>query len=115
MAKTTAKKKMKAAKPKTKPEKKAAAQTAPAKSEPPKAMVTVYIMGKAHKVPADATITVAYDDECAGGAAFTKTFTGQVVMANKASRFLAGGDSGCTHRDPERPDAGHRQRAFAEH
>lgn len=42
----------------------------------------------------NATISVAYDNECAGGAAFTKTFTGQIVIANKASRFLAGGDSG---------------------
>ena len=61
MAMTTAKTKVKAAKPKTKPGKPAKAQTAPAKSEPPKAMVTVYIMGKAHKVPADATIMGAIE------------------------------------------------------
>jgi len=42
----------------------------------------------------NATISVAYDNECAGGAAFTKTFTGQIVIANRGSRFLAGGDSG---------------------
>ncbi|MBI5022255.1 MAG: hypothetical protein HZB59_12530 [Ignavibacteriales bacterium] len=42
----------------------------------------------------NATISVAYDNECAGGAAFTKTFTGQIVIKNKASKFLAGGDSG---------------------
>jgi hypothetical protein len=42
----------------------------------------------------NATISVAYDNECAGGAAFTKTFTGQIVIANRASKFLAGGDSG---------------------
>lgn len=42
----------------------------------------------------NATISVTYDDECAGGTAFTKTFTGQIVVANKASKFLAGGDSG---------------------
>ncbi|MDQ3119110.1 MAG: S1 family peptidase [Verrucomicrobiota bacterium] len=42
----------------------------------------------------NATISVAYDNECAGGAAFTKTFTGQIVISNKGSRFLAGGDSG---------------------
>ena len=40
------------------------------------------------------TVSVAYENECAGGAAFTKTFTGQVIIANRASRFLAGGDSG---------------------
>lgn len=42
----------------------------------------------------NATISVAYENECAGGSAFTKTFTGQIVIANKASKFLAGGDSG---------------------
>jgi len=35
-----------------------------------------------------------YDNECAGGTAFTKIFTGQIVIANRASKFLAGGDSG---------------------
>lgn len=42
----------------------------------------------------NATIRVAYDNECAGGAAFTKTFTGQIVVANKGSSFLNSGDSG---------------------
>jgi hypothetical protein len=42
----------------------------------------------------NATIQVAYDNECAGGAAFTKTFTGQILVRNNGSRFLAGGDSG---------------------
>jgi len=42
----------------------------------------------------NATISVAYDNECAGGAAFTKTYTGQIVIQNKGSKFLAGGDSG---------------------
>ncbi|MFO7447218.1 MAG: hypothetical protein R6W90_12690 [Ignavibacteriaceae bacterium] len=42
----------------------------------------------------NATISVSYENECAGGAAFTKTFTGQIVISNKASKFLAGGDSG---------------------
>ncbi|HEY5910612.1 MAG TPA: hypothetical protein VJA21_08420 [Verrucomicrobiae bacterium] len=42
----------------------------------------------------NATVSVAYDNECAGGAAFTKTFTGQILIANRGSRFLAGGDSG---------------------
>src|SRR5207247_1596802 len=28
----------------------------------------------------NATVSVAYDNECAGGAAFTKTFTGQIVI-----------------------------------
>lgn len=42
----------------------------------------------------NATISVAYENECAGGAAFTKTFTGQILVGNKASKFLAGGDSG---------------------
>jgi hypothetical protein len=42
----------------------------------------------------NATISVTYENECAGGTAFTKTFSGQIVVANKASKFLAGGDSG---------------------
>ena len=42
----------------------------------------------------NATVSVAYDNECAGGAAFTKTFTGQIIIANKGSKFLNSGDSG---------------------
>lgn len=42
----------------------------------------------------NATINITYENECAGGTAFTKTFTGQIVIANKGTRFLAGGDSG---------------------
>jgi len=42
----------------------------------------------------NATIRVTYDNECAGGTAFTKTFTGQIVIANKGSKFLNSGDSG---------------------
>jgi hypothetical protein len=42
----------------------------------------------------NATISVSYERECAGGTAFTKTFTGQVVISNSGSKFLKGGDSG---------------------
>jgi hypothetical protein len=42
----------------------------------------------------NATVSVTYENECAGGTAFTKTFTGQIVIANKGSKFLAAGDSG---------------------
>jgi hypothetical protein len=42
----------------------------------------------------NASISVAYENECAGGAAFTKTFTGQILISNTGSKFLAGGDSG---------------------
>ncbi|MFA4946991.1 MAG: hypothetical protein WC674_00590 [Candidatus Krumholzibacteriia bacterium] len=42
----------------------------------------------------NATISVTYQNECAGGTAFTKTFTGQILVSNRASKFLAGGDSG---------------------
>jgi hypothetical protein len=42
----------------------------------------------------NATISVTYDNECAGGVAFTKTFTGQIVIANSGSSFLNSGDSG---------------------
>jgi hypothetical protein len=42
----------------------------------------------------NATLSVAYENECAGGAAFTKTFTGQIIIANSGSGFLNSGDSG---------------------
>ena len=42
----------------------------------------------------NATVNITYENECAGGTAFTKTFTGQIVIGNRNSRFLAGGDSG---------------------
>jgi hypothetical protein len=42
----------------------------------------------------NATISVVYDNECAGGTAFTKTFTGQIVISNRGSKFLKSGDSG---------------------
>ena len=42
----------------------------------------------------NASVSVAYDNECAGGAAFTKTYTGQIVITNKRSAFLNSGDSG---------------------
>ena len=42
----------------------------------------------------NATINVSYENECAGSAAFTKTFTGQIIISNRGSKFLAGGDSG---------------------
>ncbi len=42
----------------------------------------------------NATVSVAYENECAGGYAFTKTFTGQIVISNGGSKFLNSGDSG---------------------
>ena len=42
----------------------------------------------------NATISVTYDNECAGGTAFTKTYTGQIVIKNRGSKFLNSGDSG---------------------
>jgi hypothetical protein len=42
----------------------------------------------------NATISVQYENECAGGIAFTKTFTGQILVTNTRSRFLNSGDSG---------------------
>ena len=41
----------------------------------------------------NATVNVGYSNECAGGS-FTKTFTGQILISNKGSRFLNSGDSG---------------------
>jgi hypothetical protein len=40
------------------------------------------------------TVSISYENECAGGTAFTKTFTGQIMVTNRSSKFLAGGDSG---------------------
>lgn len=42
----------------------------------------------------NATVSITYDNECAGGTSFTKTFTGQIVLNNKGSKFLNSGDSG---------------------
>lgn len=42
----------------------------------------------------NATVNITYENECAGGTAFTKTFTGQIVTSNNGSKFLKGGDSG---------------------
>jgi hypothetical protein len=42
----------------------------------------------------NATVSITYENECAGGTAFSKTFTGQIIIKNKGSKFLAGGDSG---------------------
>ncbi len=42
----------------------------------------------------NATVNITYENECAGGTAFTKTFTGQIVINNRGSRFLDSGDSG---------------------
>jgi hypothetical protein len=40
------------------------------------------------------TISVAYETDCAGATAFTKTYTGQIIVANANSAFLGSGDSG---------------------
>lgn len=42
----------------------------------------------------NATVQVAYDDECAGDQVFVKVFSNQIIIQNRGSRFLAGGDSG---------------------
>lgn len=42
----------------------------------------------------NATINISYENECAGSTAFTKTFTGQIVISNTGKRFLNSGDSG---------------------
>jgi hypothetical protein len=41
----------------------------------------------------NATVNVGYSTECAG-TSFTKSFTGQILISNKGSRFLNSGDSG---------------------
>ena len=42
----------------------------------------------------DAMVSVAYENECAGSSAFTRTFIGQIIISNKGSKFLNSGDSG---------------------
>lgn len=42
----------------------------------------------------NATVSVVYENECAGDDAFTKTYTGQIIIKNLRSKFLASGDSG---------------------
>jgi len=49
---------------------------------------------RSHVSGLNATLTVQYENECAGGEAFTKTFTGQIVIANDGGSFLGSGDSG---------------------
>jgi hypothetical protein len=40
------------------------------------------------------TVSITYEDECAGNTAFTQTFYGQIMIYNKRSAFLDSGDSG---------------------
>lgn len=51
-------------------------------------------LGRSSVSGLNANVNIAYENECAGGSAFTKLFTGQIVIANRGSKFLAGGDSG---------------------
>ncbi|TMQ69955.1 MAG: hypothetical protein E6K80_10030 [Candidatus Eisenbacteria bacterium] len=39
------------------------------------------------------TVNVGYTDECAGNS-YTKTYTGQIFVTNRGSKFLNSGDSG---------------------
>lgn len=49
---------------------------------------------KSKIVGLNATVKVTYENECAGSIAFTKTFTGQIIVDNPANQFLNAGDSG---------------------
>jgi hypothetical protein len=42
----------------------------------------------------NASVSVQYESSCAGSLAFTKTFTGQILIKNRVSSFLNSGDSG---------------------
>lgn len=42
----------------------------------------------------NATVSVSYDTECAGTSRGVKTYTGQILVSNNGSKFLAAGDSG---------------------
>jgi hypothetical protein len=39
-------------------------------------------------------VSITYENECAGGTSFTKTFTGQIIISNARCKFQKGGDSG---------------------
>ena len=41
----------------------------------------------------NATVNVGYEDEC-NGVPFTVQYTGQILVTNRASKFLNSGDSG---------------------
>jgi len=41
----------------------------------------------------NATVSVGYTSEC-GGPQYTSTFDGQIILSNRGSKFIAGGDSG---------------------
>ena len=51
-------------------------------------------LGRATVDGLNANIQIGYENECAGGSAFTKTYTGQIVTTNNRCNFLDGGDSG---------------------
>jgi len=42
----------------------------------------------------NATVSVAYDTECAGSQRGVKTYTGQILVRNRGNKFLNAGDSG---------------------
>jgi hypothetical protein len=45
----------------------------------------------------NASVSIAYENECAGGAAFTKVFNNQIIINNRTAKgksFISGGDSG---------------------
>jgi hypothetical protein len=51
-------------------------------------------LGRAAVDGLNASVSITYSNECAGGTAFTKTYSGQIVTTNNRCGFLAGGDSG---------------------
>jgi hypothetical protein len=51
-------------------------------------------LSKATVSGVNATVNITYSNECAGGTAFTKTFTKQIITTNNKCSFLNGGDSG---------------------
>ena len=56
----------------------------------------------------NAMIMVMYENECAGNIAFIKVFTGQILIDNPSSSFLASGDSGSLKDE----DGAYNQRAI---
>jgi hypothetical protein len=51
-------------------------------------------LGRGNVDGLNASVQISYENECAGGLAFTKVFTGQIIITNSRCKFLDGGDSG---------------------
>jgi hypothetical protein len=51
-------------------------------------------LGRASVDGLNANVSISYENECAGGSAFTISYSGQIITTNNRCNFLDGGDSG---------------------